>query len=171
LCTAGSQSIRNQGRLASFLIAPLSKLNTENRAVYKRLAVCQMPPHMDWCNAVAGNDSRQRVKIAKHKTNTGSLETISSYASFVLFIREEGKRFALSSSVRRVALSPRPAQLMKYVSIRNPELGPLGETFFEANVRGCSIFFDTPLPKGRDSFLASTCDAGFRQTDSQSTSV
>ena len=60
---------------------------------------------------------------------------ISFYTAFVFLIRAESKRFALSSSARRVALSPRPARLMKYVSIRNPEVGPLGETFFEANAR------------------------------------
>lgn len=43
--------------------------------------------------------------------------------------------FAFSSSARRVALRPRPPRLMKYVSIRMPEPGPLGETFFEARER------------------------------------
>jgi hypothetical protein len=36
---------------------------------------------------------------------------------------------------------------MKYVSIRNPELGPLGETFFEANARAIVLasFANSPL--------------------------
>jgi hypothetical protein len=45
----------------------------------------------------------------------------------------ESKDFAFSSSRRLVALRPFPARLMKYVSMRMPELGPLGETFFEAS--------------------------------------
>ena len=62
-------------------------------------------------------------------------------------MRAESKRFALSSSARRVVLSPRPARLMKNVSIRNPELGPLGETFFKANVRAIVLasFVKSPL--------------------------
>jgi hypothetical protein len=36
---------------------------------------------------------------------------------------------------------------MKYVSIRNPEVGPLGETFFEANVRAIvrASFVNSPF--------------------------
>ena len=43
--------------------------------------------------------------------------------------------FARWSVWRREALSPLPARLMKYVSIRMPDAGPLGETFFEASDR------------------------------------
>jgi hypothetical protein len=46
----------------------------------------------------------------------------------------ESNCFALSSSARRSELRPRPARFMKYVSIRMPEPGPLGETLFEAKV-------------------------------------
>lgn len=42
---------------------------------------------------------------------------------------------ARSSSFLRVALRPLPARLMKYVSMRMPDDGPLGETFFEASDR------------------------------------
>src|SRR4029434_9603636 len=45
----------------------------------------------------------------------------------------ESNVLAFSSSRRRVALKPLPARLMKYVSIRMPEEGPLGETFLEAS--------------------------------------
>jgi hypothetical protein len=48
-------------------------------------------------------------------------------------MRFESNPFAFSSSARREAVSPRPARLMKYVSMRMPELSPLGETFFEAS--------------------------------------
>jgi len=44
----------------------------------------------------------------------------------------ESKDFAFSSSARRSSLSPRPARFTKYVSMRMPEPGPLGETLFEA---------------------------------------
>jgi hypothetical protein len=61
-----------------------------------------------------------------------------SYAAllpvFSRAIRFESNDFALSSSARRRAVSPRPPRLMKYVSIRIPEPGPFGETFFEASV-------------------------------------
>lgn len=42
---------------------------------------------------------------------------------------------ALCSSRRLLTLSLFPARLIKYVSMRMPEPGPLGETFFEANDR------------------------------------
>jgi hypothetical protein len=43
--------------------------------------------------------------------------------------------FARSRFFFREALRPLPARLMKYVSMRMPEAGPLGETFFEASER------------------------------------
>src|SRR5438552_2998577 len=48
--------------------------------------------------------------------------------------RFDNSDFAFSNSARLAALRPRPARLMKYVSMRMPEPGPLGETFFEARV-------------------------------------
>jgi len=42
---------------------------------------------------------------------------------------------ARSNSFLREALRPLPARLMKYVSMRMPDDGPLGETFFEASAR------------------------------------
>lgn len=50
-------------------------------------------------------------------------------------IRFESSLLALCSSARRAALSPRPARLIKYVSIRMPDCGPLSETFFDASTR------------------------------------
>jgi hypothetical protein len=47
-------------------------------------------------------------------------------------IRFESRTLALFNSSCRSAASPRPARLMKYVSIRMPDPGPFGETFFEA---------------------------------------
>jgi hypothetical protein len=52
---------------------------------------------------------------------------------FARSIRCESSVFALSNSARRSAVSPRPARLIKNVSIRMPEPGPFGETFFDAN--------------------------------------
>jgi hypothetical protein len=56
--------------------------------------------------------------------------------------------FALSSSARRDLVSPVPARLMKYVSMRMPDCGPLGETFFEANVRAMVGAFFVKSPAG-----------------------
>lgn len=75
-----------------------------------------------------------------------NLTWVDFYAAVFLFdwftvffsvrpIFAESSVFARSSSERRRALIPRPARLMKYVSIRRPEIGPLGDTFFEARVR------------------------------------
>ena len=59
----------------------------------------------------------------------------------------ESNDFALSSVAFRSALRPRPARLMKYVSMRNPEDGPLGETFFEASALAIvtALFVNNPL--------------------------
>ena len=53
---------------------------------------------------------------------------------------------AFCSSARRLASNPRPARFMKYVSILSPELGPFGETFFEARVRAMveALFVNNP---------------------------
>src|SRR5215510_11125389 len=50
-------------------------------------------------------------------------------------MRCESSRLALSSSRRRVGERLRPARLIKNVSMRIPELGPFGETFFDAKRR------------------------------------
>src|SRR5207253_80075 len=58
------------------------------------------------------------------------------------------KPFAFSNSAFRAALSPRPARLMKYVSILMPDPGPLGETFFEARVCAMVAAFLVKRPAG-----------------------
>lgn len=50
-------------------------------------------------------------------------------------MRFDSNALAFSNSDLRAALNPRPARLMKYVSILIPEAGPLGETFFDARLR------------------------------------
>src|SRR6266496_4021333 len=50
-------------------------------------------------------------------------------------MRCESRFLAFSNSRRRVAVRPRPPRLMKYVSMRMPDPGPLGETFLDARVR------------------------------------
>jgi len=61
--------------------------------------------------------------------------------------RFTSKAFALSNSARREALSPLPARLMKYVSIRMPEPGPFGETFFDASALAIvgALFVNNPV--------------------------
>jgi len=49
-------------------------------------------------------------------------------------MRRESSALAFWSSVLRSAVSPRPARLMKYVSIRRPDTGPLGDTLRDASV-------------------------------------
>jgi hypothetical protein len=56
--------------------------------------------------------------------------------------------FALSNSRRRDALRPRPARLMKYVSILMPDCGPFGETFFDARVLAIVLAFFLNKPAG-----------------------
>jgi hypothetical protein len=60
----------------------------------------------------------------------------------------DSKDFAFSSSAPRLALSPRPERFMKYVSIRMPELGPLGETFFEARALAIVVALFVNNPAG-----------------------
>jgi hypothetical protein len=55
---------------------------------------------------------------------------------------------ARSSSARRARLSPFPARLMKYVSIRMPEPGPFGETLREARTRAIVAAFFVNKPGG-----------------------
>lgn len=63
-------------------------------------------------------------------------------------MRRESSFFALSSSALRDALRPRPPRLMKYVSMRIPEAGPLGETSFEASVRAITGALLVKRPSG-----------------------
>ncbi len=56
-------------------------------------------------------------------------------ASLARRTRSESSDFALLSTARLLALRLRPARLMKNVSMRMPEPGPLGETLLDANVR------------------------------------
>jgi hypothetical protein len=60
----------------------------------------------------------------------------------------DSKDFAFSSSAPRLALSPRPERFMKYVSIRMPEPGPLGETFFEARALAIVVALFANNPAG-----------------------
>src|ERR1700741_2870551 len=55
--------------------------------------------------------------------------------SFARLMRAARMLLAFCNSARRVALRPRPARFMKYVSMRNPDAGPFGETFLEASLR------------------------------------
>ena len=63
-------------------------------------------------------------------------------------MRFERRCFALSNSARWEALSPLPARLMKYVSIRKPELGPFGDTLFDASVFAMVEAFFVNSPAG-----------------------
>ena len=69
--------------------------------------------------------------------------------------RCESKRFAFSSSARRFLVRPLPARLIKKVSIRMPDPGPLGETFLEANVLAivAALFVNRPAGGYVDSVL------------------
>jgi hypothetical protein len=58
-----------------------------------------------------------------------------SRRAFAFSTRARSSFFARSSSRRRAALKPLPPRLIKYVSMRMPDPGPLGETFFEASDR------------------------------------
>lgn len=63
-------------------------------------------------------------------------------------MRLESRALAFCSSARRVALSPRPPRLMKYVNMRMPEDGPLGETLFEASDRAMAVALLVKSPLG-----------------------
>ena len=56
-------------------------------------------------------------------------------------MRLESKDLAFSNSALRAALNPRPARLIKYVSILKPEAAPFGETFFDARLRAMVAAF------------------------------
>jgi len=69
-------------------------------------------------------------------------------------MRLESSALALFSSARRLALSPRPARFMKYVSIRMPEAGLFGETLLDASVRAIvCAFVNSPTGGCVDSVL------------------
>jgi hypothetical protein len=72
------------------------------------------------------------------------------------------RRFARSSSSRRLRLSPLPARLMKYVSIRIPEPGPLGDTLWEASTRAIvsALFVNKPGGGKVDSVLTPATQRG-----------
>lgn len=76
--------------------------------------------------------------------------TLKVHATFLasdfFTMRAERSSLAFCSSARRLAVSPRPARFMKYVSIRMPDPGPFGETFFEARVRAivAALFVNNP---------------------------
>src|SRR5437764_6742840 len=84
---------------------------------------------------------------------TGSPDLRAQAAFFLCALpsrcaRFDNSDFAFSSSVRLAALRPRPARLMKYVSIRMPEPGPLGETFFEASTFAMVLALFVNRPAG-----------------------
>ncbi len=62
-------------------------------------------------------------------------------------MRSLSRCFARSSSFFRLALRPFPPRLMKYVSMRIPDDGPFGETFFDASARAISgaLFVKRPF--------------------------
>jgi hypothetical protein len=60
----------------------------------------------------------------------------------------ESRRFARSSSALRVGLRLLPARLIKYVSIRNPEVGPLGDTLRDRRVRAIAVASFVNKPAG-----------------------
>jgi len=61
-------------------------------------------------------------------------------------MRLESSFFARCNAARRSLLSPLPARFMKKVNIRNPDCGPFGETFFDANTRAIVVasFLNNP---------------------------
>src|SRR6266481_3421497 len=63
-------------------------------------------------------------------------------------MRFERRSFAFSNSARWEGLSPLPARLMKYVSIRKPEVGPFGDTLFDASVFAIVEAFFVNSPSG-----------------------
>jgi hypothetical protein len=63
-------------------------------------------------------------------------------------MRFERRSFAFSNSARWEAVSPLPARLMKYVSIRKPEVGPFGDTLFDASVFAIVEAFFVNSPSG-----------------------
>jgi hypothetical protein len=60
----------------------------------------------------------------------------------------DSRDFAFWSSAQREALKPLPPRLMKYVSMRNPDCGPLGDTFFEASDLAMVAAFFVNKPRG-----------------------
>ena len=75
-------------------------------------------------------------------------ETGHTAASLARRTRSESNFFAFSNSARRSAVKPFPPILRKYVSIRKPETGPLGETFFDASDRAMTLALFVNRPSG-----------------------
>ena len=74
------------------------------------------------------------------------------HAFLAAYMRFDSRAFAFSNSARWEALSPLPARLMKYVSIRKPEVGPFGDTLVDASVFAIvEAFFVIALPAGASS--------------------
>ena len=66
---------------------------------------------------------------------------------FARWMRFDSKRLAFCNSARRVALSPRPPRLIKYVNILMPDPGPFGETLRDASIRAIvvALLLNNPL--------------------------
>jgi hypothetical protein len=62
--------------------------------------------------------------------------------------RFDSSDFPRSNSARCDAVKPRPAQLMKYVSIRTPDATPFGETFLDASTLAIVGAFLVNSPPG-----------------------
>lgn len=56
--------------------------------------------------------------------------------------------FAFSNSARLSAVMPRPARLIKYVNMRMPEPGPLGDTLFDASIFAIVLALFVNRPSG-----------------------
>jgi hypothetical protein len=92
--------------------------------------------------------SLSRVKPVLARFQFSNHKLLFPFFAEALFlrIRFERRAFAFSSSVRRAALNPSPARLMKYVSMRKPEVGPFGETSFDASALAMAeaLFVNSP---------------------------
>jgi hypothetical protein len=76
-------------------------------------------------------DGKMRMAL----TNASQDELLSFRASRARRTRAESSDFALFSTARLLGLRLCPARFMKKVSMRIPEPGPFGETFFDASIR------------------------------------
>jgi len=87
------------------------------------------------------------VHLRKTSSTHAALRPPPDFFPFSFAMRWESNVFAFSSSARRSALKPRPPRLIKYVSIRIPEEGPFGDTFFDASSRAivAALFVNSPF--------------------------